>query len=175
MSESLILPTFTNKSDRKGGYSFYNQKAMPLAIIGGTALSAFVADIATLSLEYTAKQSHAIIPTNSLQYGLTYHSGDYVNGYLDAIVPAVILGYIASNMSYKKRLAISAGISTASVLLAEIPQLSGFRPDAINGFMLFGRADLADIPAGILGVMAFTGSTLLAGKMYHKKKVSSRI
>lgn len=170
-----MLPTFTNKSDRENSYFSYDQQLVPLAITGGTALSALVADITTLSLEQAAKQSHAVIPINSMQYGLTYHSGDYVNGYLDAIVPAMILGHLASNMSYKKRLAISAGISTASVLLAEVPQLSGFRPDAVNGFTLFGHADLADIPAGILGVMAFVGSTLFAGKTYQKKRTPYRI
>ena len=53
---------------------------------------------------------------------IAYHGGDYLNGYIDAYYPYLLLNAIFPKISPSLKLAASSGLSLAALALAEVPQ-----------------------------------------------------
>lgn len=85
------------------------------------------------------------------------HGGDVMNGYQIAFASNWFLAHI--NINEKIKLGMSFLAGTAAVIIAETVQTPG---------SILGTPDLADIPAGVLGVAASVGLHLLGKWNYQR-------
>lgn len=122
---------------------------------------------ATIIARSNAGIDHFTPPVDSLQYGLLFHFGDFINGYISTLA-GIRLGSLISPTSFKNRVAFAAAGTGALLLYAEIPQLLANKLPLIGFFT--GTPDIADLPAGFLGIAAAATISLCSRKIIMKKR-----
>ncbi len=98
---------------------------------------------------------HELLPASSFDnpalHFLTSNCGDIGNAFCYATLGTYFVSKMNANGSPAINNAIGAGLGTAAVLIAEVPQLNEFVSNFYPHVML-GTADYMDIPMGLVGV-----------------------
>ena len=96
---------------------------------------------------------HKLNP-GDFKYALLNNTGDFMPAFIACVATDLIVGDLCGVGSQRWRMGISTAVGTSLVIAAE----------TVNG--LFGSvADLADIPAGLLGVGAYLGMKFITPKI----------
>ncbi|HSA83629.1 MAG TPA: hypothetical protein VLF20_01965 [Patescibacteria group bacterium] len=153
--EKFFERSYFGKNDFPGGVSPALRGKAGWRFVGGMG-SAVGAYIATEGAkEYIAANNLNPDNLSPFEYGAIYHTGNELEGFFHAYASALVLDYLFPRMSNKLKIGVASSLSLASVVAAELKQISGV-------------PDPADIPGGLLGIGLFVGTSLLARRIIKK-------